>query len=175
MEADRYDERSDSPSLPGRGDDRRRRGLANSGRGRRPSLNLELNGAQASDKGCRLTFVVTNNLGAELTKAAFEIALFNDAGVVDRLTVLDFNELPEGKTKVARFDLAGTNCAKISRVLVNTATECAGPGVDPRLACASSSRRRNPASPSACESDDAGARTSLCTGTAGLAARRDGA
>lgn len=91
-----------------------------------PSLSLELNGAQPSDKGCRLTFVVTNNLGADLTKAAFEIALFNEAGVVDRLTVLDFKDLPAGKTKVTRFDLAGTDCAKISRVLINTATECEG-------------------------------------------------
>jgi hypothetical protein len=97
-----------------------------------PALVLELNGAQPSDKGCRLTFVVTNNLGAELAKAAFEIALFNDVGVVDRLTVLDFNELPAGKTKVARFDLAGADCTKISRVLVNHATECSGGGVDPK-------------------------------------------
>lgn len=101
-----------------------------------PSLILELNGAQPSDKGCRLTFVVTNNLGAELTKAAFEIALFNEAGVVDRLTVLDFNELPAGKTKVARFDLSGTDCTKISRVLVNHATECSGASIDPK-ACLS--------------------------------------
>ena len=101
-----------------------------------PALMLELNGAQPSDKGCRLTFVVTNNLGAELTKAAFEIALFNNAGVVDRLTVLDFNELPAGKTKVARFDLAGTDCGKISRVLINHATECSGAGIDPK-ACLS--------------------------------------
>lgn len=96
------------------------------------ALMLELNGAQPSDKGCRLTFVVTNNLGAELSKAAFEIALFNEAGVVDRLTVLDFNELPAGKTKVARFDLSGTDCAKVSRVLVNHATECTGSGIDPQ-------------------------------------------
>ena len=101
-----------------------------------PALLLELNATQPSDKGCRLTFVVTNNLGAELTKAAFEIALFNDAGVVDRLTVLDFNELPAGKTKVARFDLAGADCGKISRVLVNHATECLGTGIDPK-ACLS--------------------------------------
>ena len=74
---------------------------------------------------------MANNLGAGLTKAAFEIALFNDAGIVDRLTVLDFNELPAGKTKVARFDLAGTDCAKISRVLINHATECVGAGVEP--------------------------------------------
>lgn len=96
-----------------------------------PALALELNGAQASDKGCRLTFVVSNNLGADLSKAAFEIALFNEAGIVDRLTVLDFKELPAGKTKVTRFDLAGTDCAKVSRVLINSATECAGTAVEP--------------------------------------------
>ncbi|MBZ9807876.1 MULTISPECIES: hypothetical protein [unclassified Mesorhizobium] len=96
-----------------------------------PALILELNGVQPSEKGCRLTFVVTNNLGADLSKAAFEIALFNDAGVVDRLTVLDFKDLPAGKTKVTRFDLAGTNCVKVSRVLINSATECVGTGVEP--------------------------------------------
>ena len=95
------------------------------------SLSLELNGAQPSDKGCRLTFVVTNTLGAGLTKAAFEIALFNTAGVVDRITVLDFKDLLAGKTKVTRFDLSGTDCGKISRVLVNSATECVGQGVEP--------------------------------------------
>ena len=97
----------------------------------KPALALELNAAQPSQKGCRLTFVVSNGLGAELTKAAFEIALFNEVGVVDTLTVLDFKELPAGKTKVTRFDLPGLDCAKISRVLVNRATDCAGEGVDP--------------------------------------------
>ncbi|RUV19363.1 MAG: hypothetical protein EOS23_18380 [Mesorhizobium sp.] len=96
-----------------------------------PALTLELNGAQASEKGCRLTFVVNNTLGADLSKAAFEIALFNEAGVVDRLTVLDFKDLPAGKTKVTRFDLAGADCAKVSRVLINSATECAGTGIEP--------------------------------------------
>jgi hypothetical protein len=40
--------------------------------------------------------------------------------------VLDFKDLPAGKTKVIRFDLAGTDCTKLSRVLINSATECAG-------------------------------------------------
>lgn len=95
------------------------------------ALSLELNAAQPSDKGCRLTFVVNNALGADLSKAAFEIALFKEAGVVDRLTVLDFKDLPAGKTKVTRFDLAGADCGKLSRVLINSATECAGTGVEP--------------------------------------------
>ncbi|MDQ6432912.1 hypothetical protein RB623_02445 [Mesorhizobium sp. LHD-90] len=96
----------------------------------RPALALELNAAQPSQKGCRLTFVVTNGLGAELSKAAFEIALFNEVGVVDTLTVLDFKDLPSGKTKVTRFDLP-LDCAKITRVLVNRAVDCAGDGVEP--------------------------------------------
>lgn len=96
-----------------------------------PSLQLELNAAQPSDKGCRLTFVVTNGLGADLARAAFELALFNDTGVVDRLTVLDFRDMPAGKTKVSRFDLAGADCAKLTRVLVNDATECVGQGIEP--------------------------------------------
>ncbi|TRC79086.1 hypothetical protein FJV83_12560 [Mesorhizobium sp. WSM4307] len=96
-----------------------------------PALTLELNAAQPSDKGCRLTFLVNNNLGADLSKTAFEIALFNEAGIVDRLTVLDFKDLPAGKTEVTRFDLAGTDCTKVSRVLINSATECAGAGVEP--------------------------------------------
>jgi hypothetical protein len=94
-------------------------------------LSLELNAIQPSDKGCRLTFVVTNGLGSELEQVAFEIALFNELGLVDRLTVLDFKDLPVGKTKVTRFDLAGTDCGKVSRVLVNTATQCKGEGVAP--------------------------------------------
>jgi hypothetical protein len=96
-----------------------------------PTLKLELNAAQPSDKGCRLTFVVKNALGADLSKAAFEIVLFNEAGIVDRLTVLDFKDLPAGKTKVARFDLAGSDCTRISRLLVNSATDCTGAGVEP--------------------------------------------
>lgn len=96
-----------------------------------PALSLELNAAQPSEKGCRLTFIVSNALGVDLSRAAFEIALFNEAGVVDRLTVLDFKDLPAGKTKVTRFDLAGADCGKLSRVLINSATECTGTGVEP--------------------------------------------
>ena len=122
----------------------------------KPALVLELNAAQPSEKGCRLTFVVTNNLGGELSKAAFEMAMFNEAGVVDRLTVLDFKDLPAGKTKVARFDLGGADCGKISRLLINTATRMrrrrhrtgrlparpAGPRPGPRSPSASERGRR---------------------------------
>ncbi|GHD10298.1 hypothetical protein ACFOEZ_06875 [Tianweitania populi] len=95
-----------------------------------PSLSLEFNGLEKSDNGCRLTFVVNNGFPNTLNRAAFEIAMFNTEGAVDRLTVLEFKELPAGKTKVTRFNLAGADCAKIGRILVNEVTDCTGEGVD---------------------------------------------
>lgn len=90
---------------------------------------LESNAAQPSEKGCRLTFVVKNDLGGSLSNAAFEIALFDKAGVVDRITVLSFKDLVNGKTKVSRFDLAGVDCTKLGRVLINETQQCVGEGV----------------------------------------------
>lgn len=98
------------------------------------SLKLQLNAVEPSQAGCRLTFVVENKLGGDLSKAAFEIAFFDAKGIVTRMTVLEFKNLPAGKTKVSRFDVAGAQCDAIGRVLVNDATECSGEGIDP-LAC----------------------------------------
>jgi hypothetical protein len=99
--------------------------------GKPAELSLELNGLQPSEKGCRLTFVISNHLSGDIARAAFEIALFDGTGVVHRLAVLDFRDLPQGKTKVSRFDLPGADCGKLSRVLVNSATECSGSGIEP--------------------------------------------
>lgn len=94
------------------------------------TLSVELNAAQKSEKGCRLTFVVNNGLGSDLAKAGFEFVLFDKAGVVDRITALEFKELSAAKTKVSRFDLSGVNCDNLGRVLINAVTECEGTGID---------------------------------------------
>lgn len=96
-------------------------------------LSLELNAAQKSEKGCRLTFVVNNGLETDLAKAGFEFVLFDKAGVVDRITALEFKDLAAAKTKVSRFDLSGVNCENLGRVLINAVTECDGAGVDPAI------------------------------------------
>lgn len=97
-----------------------------------PSLKVELNALQPSERGCRFTFVVTNRLGGELASAAFELVLFDKAGMVSRITIVDFKDLPEGKTKVRQFDFSGIDCNNLGRILVNDATECAGTGVEPK-------------------------------------------
>lgn len=95
------------------------------------ALSLELNAAQPSEKGCRITFVVNNGLAATLTAASFELVLFDKSGVVDRITSLAFKDMPVGKTKVSRFDLSGVDCTKLGRVLVNSVNECTGEGIAP--------------------------------------------
>lgn len=96
------------------------------------AIRLELNALQKSEKGCRIAFVVENALGRDIEKAAYEIALFSKEGLVERLLVLDFQALPNEKTKVRRFDLADTDCASIGRVLINDASACEGDGIEPQ-------------------------------------------
>lgn len=97
-----------------------------------PGLLVELNALQPSERGCRFTFVVKNGLGGELASAAFELVLFDKQGMVSRITIVDFKDLPEGKTKVRQFDFSGINCADLGRILVNDATECSGNGIEPK-------------------------------------------
>lgn len=94
------------------------------------SLLLELNALQSSERGCRFTFLAANALGGDLASAAFEVVLFDKAGMINRLIIIDFKDLPEGKTKVRQFDFPGVDCSDVGRVLINDATECAGEGVE---------------------------------------------
>lgn len=94
------------------------------------NLSLELNALQPSERGCRVTFLVSNELGKELSQVAFELALFTKAGMISRLTVVDFKDLPVGKTKVRQYDLPKLDCNDVGRVLVNNTTQCVGNGVE---------------------------------------------
>lgn len=86
---------------------------------------LELNAAQDSTGGgCQLTMVATNETGQALTRAAWQVAVFDRGGVVRGLPILDFGALPAGKTRVALFDLPGRTCPEIARIVVNDVADC---------------------------------------------------
>ncbi|MDB5529782.1 MAG: hypothetical protein JWR51_2885 [Devosia sp.] len=95
------------------------------------SLDLELNALQPTEKGCKVTFLATNKLGAPLDRAGIETALFDADGAIDRIVNLDFKGLTEGKTKVLQFELADLPCDGIGRVLINTVSACEGTGLAP--------------------------------------------
>lgn len=96
------------------------------------SFMLELNNAQTEGQGCRLTYVATNETGMDIEEIGYEVAVFDTDGVVDRLLILEFGRLSDGRTKVVQFDLANASCEGISRLLVNGVSACtAADGSEP--------------------------------------------
>ncbi len=68
-------------------------------------------------------------MAQSLTKVSFEFVLFDQKGLVERMAVLDFRDLPSGKTKVRQFDLPGTKCDAVKSLLINDTPVCSGEGL----------------------------------------------
>lgn len=88
------------------------------------NFELELNTSVDAPEGCQLTFVATNNTDIALTKASFEVAVFNAEGLASSLFVFEFGDLPLNKTRVVVFSMPGVKCPDVSRLLVNRQDEC---------------------------------------------------
>jgi hypothetical protein len=93
-------------------------------------LDIELNALAASQKGCLFTFVAGNGFAQNVSKVSFEFVIFNDKGTVERLALLDFRDLPAGKSKVRQFDVPGIKCEAVKNLLINDAPVCEGEGLD---------------------------------------------
>ena len=91
-----------------------------------PALRLELNAAETVAGACRLTFLVENRLGADLTALGFETVILTTDARVAQMTLFDFREIPADRPRVRQFDLAGLPCDGIGRILINGASACDG-------------------------------------------------
>lgn len=96
-----------------------------------PSLVLELNAVAEQEAGCRITFVATNTLGADLSALVLEAVIFTPDGLVDRLALLDFQDLPQARPRVRQFDLPRLSCDRIGQVLINAVGTCMAHGLPP--------------------------------------------
>lgn len=94
------------------------------------SLSVELNAAKSAQGACRLSFLAENTLGADLSAVVFEVVILNTQGQVDRLTLLDFQELPQGRKRVRQFDLPGVGCDAVAQLLINAAATCTAATLD---------------------------------------------
>lgn len=92
-------------------------------------LDVELNALANSQKGCLFTFVAANRLAESISKVSFEFVIFNDKGTVERLALLDFRDLPAGKSKVRQFDVPGIKCETVKNLMINDAPVCDGDGL----------------------------------------------
>jgi hypothetical protein len=93
------------------------------------ALSIELSSAEEIGEACKLSFVATNGHHKDIAQAVFETVLFDGAGQVSRLTLLDFQDLPAGRLRVRQFQFPQP-CADISRVLINGAQTCTAEGLD---------------------------------------------
>ncbi|MEN0040833.1 MAG: hypothetical protein AAF764_05805 [Pseudomonadota bacterium] len=106
----------------------------------RTDLKLELNKLATQNGNCRVTFVANNRTGKAIGGLGYEVVLFDTEGGVSRMTKFDFGSLAVDKTVVRRFDLAGTPCEQIGRILVNEASRCEADGIDCNAALATANR-----------------------------------
>jgi hypothetical protein len=90
-------------------------------------LRVELNKMETVGDACRVYLVFENGTGRTFTDYTLDLVMFaEDGGILNRLAV-DAGRLDEGKTRVKLFDVPGTDCARIGRILVNDVMSCDGP------------------------------------------------
>ena len=99
-------------------------------------LMIELNTAESQENGCKLSFLAINGHPDDIGAAVFEAVIFDASGQVDRLTLLNFSELPSARPRVRQFVIAGLECGAISRIIFNGASTCDAADLGPK-ACMS--------------------------------------
>ncbi|MFX0547185.1 hypothetical protein ACEWPL_016745 [Roseovarius sp. S1116L3] len=87
-------------------------------------LLIELNAVESQESGCKLSFLALNGHPADLSQAVFETVVFDADGQVDRLTLLDFADLPAARPRVRQFMIKGMACGDIGQILFNGASTC---------------------------------------------------
>ena len=89
-------------------------------------LGVELNKLEPMEAGgCRVYFVFRNRTGETFSRFEMALALFDGAGVVDRLLTVDAAPLPPARTTLKLFEVPGLACTAVSEVLLHDLPACA--------------------------------------------------
>lgn len=90
------------------------------------TLALELNRVDQVAAACRFTFLAENRIGADISSFTAETVIIDADGVVERLTLFEFGNLPESSPRVRQFDVPDLVCAEVGRILINGVSDCGG-------------------------------------------------
>lgn len=88
-------------------------------------IHVEINKAEESESGCRLTFLTRSDAG-DLARLSLEIAFFDGGERLARLATLAFGEHIGARPKISQFTLEGLSCAEIRSAFVNSESACEG-------------------------------------------------
>ncbi|MBO9475659.1 MULTISPECIES: hypothetical protein [unclassified Shimia] len=87
-------------------------------------IAIELSAADEVGGACLMSFLATNSYPEDIKHAVYEVVLFNTSGGVERLTLLDFQDLPSARPRVRQFRFDEISCENIPRVLINGVDTC---------------------------------------------------
>ncbi|MBR3370384.1 MAG: hypothetical protein IKG52_07125 [Rhodobacteraceae bacterium] len=93
-----------------------------------PALRIRLDQATQLQEDCQLFFVLENHMGAGIDSLQAETVLLSPENRVLRLSLLDFQSLPENGLRVRSFQFPSLACDRIGRVLINAVGACAPMG-----------------------------------------------
>ena len=92
------------------------------------NLRVELNKLEAQGDGCRAYLLLQNHAGLAFSALKLDLVMFDADGIVARRLAVEAAPLPQGKTSLKVFDIAGLECGAIGRVLLNDVLACEGSG-----------------------------------------------
>jgi hypothetical protein len=89
---------------------------------------LELNAAEAIQRGCRLSFIVENPSDQTIDGLTLDLVLFNREGSIYQRLLAELAPVRKAKTMVKAFEVEG-DCARIGSILLNDVTACQPPAL----------------------------------------------
>ncbi|WP_209425683.1 hypothetical protein [Pararhodobacter sp. SW119] len=87
-------------------------------------LSLRLDQVTQMQAQCQLVFVLESGLDTAIDDLRAETVLLTPENRVLRLTLLDFQSLPQNGLRVRSFNLPDVDCAQVGRVLINAISSC---------------------------------------------------
>ena len=88
------------------------------------ALAVELNKLEQRGDACRSYMVLMNRTETALERLSLDLVVFDTGGVIDRRLAVELGPVAPGRTQVKVFDMAGLECDRVARVLMNAVLAC---------------------------------------------------
>ena len=95
-------------------------------------LGIEVNKfEEIAGGGCRAYFLFQNNTPSSFEGFEMSLAIFDKAGVIDRLLSIDAAPLPVARTTLKLFEIPQITCANIGQILLHDVPVCKPQNAEP--------------------------------------------
>lgn len=89
-------------------------------------IGVELNKLEPAGDACRAYLLLSNGTAAAFTSLKLDLVTFDTDDIVQRRVAVEAAPIGAGKTSLKVFDISGTQCAAIGRMLLNGVLSCKG-------------------------------------------------